>query len=109
MEHYERLYLISRHYVKEIKTISKGIPIFIGRVEQDPYTSDENVKKIEMNNLEHVTCHYFENTDFILRTCCVNRKVPYDGRPVKEILTGNAELNATIPETILDWLESKCG
>ena len=26
----------------------------------------------------------------------------------KEILTGNAELNATIPETILDWLESKC-
>ena len=50
-----------------------------------------------------------ENTDFILRTCCVNRKVPYDGRPVKEILTGNAELNATIPETILDWLESKCG
>ena len=68
-----------------------------------------NVKKIEMNNLEHVTCHYFENTDFILRTCCANRKVTYDGRPVKEILTGNAELNATIPETILDWLESKCG
>ena len=66
MEHYERLYLISRHYVKEIKTISKGIPIFIGSVEQDPYTSAENVKKIEMNNLEHVTCHYFENTDFIL-------------------------------------------
>ena len=90
MEHYERLYLISRHYVKEIKTISKGIPIFIGSV-------------------EHVTCHYFENTDFILRTCCANRKVTYDGRPVKEILTGNAELNATIPETILDWLESKCG
>ena len=109
MEHYERLYLISRHYVKEIKTISKGIPIFIGSVEQDPYTYAENVKKIEMNNLEHVTCHYFENTDFILRTCCANRKVTYDGRPVKEILTGNAELNATIPETILDWLESKCG
>ena len=62
-----------------------------------------------MNNLEHVTCHYFENTDFILRTCCANRKVTYDERPVKEILTGNAELNATIPETILDWLESKCG
>ena len=51
MEHYERLYLISRHYVKEIKTISKGIPIFIGSVEQDPYTSAENVKKIEMNNI----------------------------------------------------------
>ena len=95
-------------YIKEIKTISKNIPIFIGSVEQDPYTSAENVKKIEMNNLEHVTCHYFENTDFILRTCCANRKVTYDGRPVKEILTGNAELNATIPETILDWLESKC-
>ena len=35
-----------------------------------------------------------------MRTCCANRKVTYDGRPVKEILTGNAELNATIPETI---------
>ena len=86
----------------------EGIPIFIGSVEQDPYTSAENVKKIEMDNLEYVSCHYFENTDFTLRTCCVNRKVPYDGRPVQEILTGNAELNATIPETILDWLESKC-
>ena len=95
-------------YIKEIKTISKNIPIFIGSVEQDPYTSAENVKKIEMDNLEYVSCHYFENTDFTLRTCCVNRKVPYDGRPVQEILTGNAELNATIPETILDWLESKC-
>ena len=33
--------------VLNIKTISKGIPIFIGSVEQDPYTSDENVKKLK--------------------------------------------------------------